>query len=707
MSGDLGNLVISLSADMARFSSDMKKSVDISQKTAMDISKAFGGVQVAFERIGTTMAAITAGAGLKKIIDESVSWNLEAAKMAKTMGTTSEQASVMNTALHSLGIGNDVAINAALKLSKTLGAGKDSFDKFGIATKDSAGSLLPMPQIMANVNQRLLDTKTGTDRNIMALTLYGKSWGEMQAILKLTPAAMEEAKNTAERLHLIVGPDGIAQAAAYKKNMREVGLVAESMSIQLGNELLPVVVAVGAAMGESGVVAASAFGKVIKETVRDIREATVYWASFADKIGAWNNTGGLLGHAFSAKNAAEYHKQIAAIAAAEQQAMGEIAKDFDRSVGRGVEPGGSRLPTTAPPLNYSTDDPGFMNWKRRKAEEDEALKQERAYLSEYDEIQRNKARLAEEAVNGWGILGPGIGGNDLNWKPVTPKFSLTGADNAGFNQLGPTTEQLKKEAEASKARQREYEQIMSAGNPRKEQELQLKNQWEDRKAQIESQYGTEISMAKEKAEALKKIDQDRADAKKELDAKTFDTAASSLSGSMKTIGGIMMKGNKDQFAAGKAMAIASATIDTYRAAAGAYSAMSNIPYVGPALGAVAAAVAVASGMSQIAQISSMQYQARAMGGNVNAGQTYLVGEKGPELFTAGATGQISSNDRLRGIGGQDVAVTNVYQISTGVQDTVRAEVMRMAPSIAQMSVAAVHQAINSGGSMAQAVGRRS
>lgn len=43
--------------------------------------------------------------------------------------------------------------------------------------------------------------------------------------------------------------------------------------------------------------------------------------------------------------------------------------------------------------------------------------------------------------------------------------------------------------------------------------------------------------------------------------------------------------------------------------------------------------------------------ARAMGGPVSMGKTYLVGERGPELFTAGRTGQIVSNDNLRGMGG--------------------------------------------------------
>lgn len=57
-------------------------------------------------------------------------------------------------------------------------------------------------------------------------------------------------------------------------------------------------------------------------------------------------------------------------------------------------------------------------------------------------------------------------------------------------------------------------------------------------------------------------------------------------------------------AAGKAMAVAQATIDTYKSAVSAYSAMSTIPIVGPALGAVAAAAAVAAGIANVKKITA-------------------------------------------------------------------------------------------------------
>jgi hypothetical protein len=58
--------------------------------------------------------------------------------------------------------------------------------------------------------------------------------------------------------------------------------------------------------------------------------------------------------------------------------------------------------------------------------------------------------------------------------------------------------------------------------------------------------------------------------------------------------------------AGKAFAIAKATIDTYQSAVAAYKSLAGIPVIGPALGAIAAGAAVASGIATVKKIVSVQ-----------------------------------------------------------------------------------------------------
>lgn len=83
---------------------------------------------------------------------------------------------------------------------------------------------------------------------------------------------------------------------------------------------------------------------------------------------------------------------------------------------------------------------------------------------------------------------------------------------------------------------------------------------------------------------------------------------------------------------------------SYSAAMKAYEAMAGIPYIGPVLGAIAAAAVIAAGVSFAAQSLS----GRALGGQVQAGESYLVGERGPEILTMGSgSGRIIPNEALR------------------------------------------------------------
>ncbi len=103
--------------------------------------------------------------------------------------------------------------------------------------------------------------------------------------------------------------------------------------------------------------------------------------------------------------------------------------------------------------------------------------------------------------------------------------------------------------------------------------------------------------------------------------------------------------------------------DSYAAAMGAYKALAGIPIIGPALGAGAAALILGAGVSYAAK----SLTGRALGGQVRDGESYVVGERGPEVLTMnGGGGRIIPNDKLRGDSGKTInQQANVtFQIST-------------------------------------------
>lgn len=91
---------------------------------------------------------------------------------------------------------------------------------------------------------------------------------------------------------------------------------------------------------------------------------------------------------------------------------------------------------------------------------------------------------------------------------------------------------------------------------------------------------------------------------------------------------------------------------------------------------------------------------KANGGPVAGGGSYLVGERGPEIFTPSMGGGHITPASQTNAGG--VTIVQNINVSTGVQQTVRAEIRQMMPQIAQSAKGAVLDAKRRGGSYGSA-----
>ena len=92
---------------------------------------------------------------------------------------------------------------------------------------------------------------------------------------------------------------------------------------------------------------------------------------------------------------------------------------------------------------------------------------------------------------------------------------------------------------------------------------------------------------------------------------------------------------------------------------------------------------------------------KAIGGSVQSGQPYMVGERGPEMFVPNSQGSIVPNNRA---GGNGVVVNQTINVTTGVQQTVRAEIASLMPQIANAAKGAVADAKMRGGNYSKMLG---
>jgi hypothetical protein len=123
-------------------------------------------------------------------------------------------------------------------------------------------------------------------------------------------------------------------------------------------------------------------------------------------------------------------------------------------------------------------------------------------------------------------------------------------------------------------------------------------------------------------ELEEKMNKEVADINKKYSEATKAQKIQAVQDTLSTIGNLAIvfagqseEQQKKAFQIQKAANIANATIDTYKAATGAYASLSSIPTIGPILGAAAAAAAIAAGLANVKAIASQKFE----GGGASAG----------------------------------------------------------------------------------------
>jgi hypothetical protein len=122
----------------------------------------------------------------------------------------------------------------------------------------------------------------------------------------------------------------------------------------------------------------------------------------------------------------------------------------------------------------------------------------------------------------------------------------------------------------------------------------------------------------------------------------------------------------EESAAGKAAAIASATISTYQSATDSYKSLSGIPIIGPALGFAAAGAAIVSGIANVKKIASTKVPNSGGGGGSApsiSGSTASAPSIPPAFNVVGAS---NTNQLADAIGGQAQQPVKAYVVSNDV-----------------------------------------
>ena len=178
--------------------------------TASGLSSKFG--DLANKTRGLSMAAAGALAGLGTLAVKAANDADELTTLSKQTGIATDELQKMQYASELIDVDTSTIVGSLKKLKKGLESNKKTFDKLGVSVKTWNGQYRGMTDIFYDTVLALSKIPNETERDIVAMELFGKSADELAGIIDDGGAALRALGKEAEDLGVIIPEEELERA---------------------------------------------------------------------------------------------------------------------------------------------------------------------------------------------------------------------------------------------------------------------------------------------------------------------------------------------------------------------------------------------------------------------------------------------------------------------------------------------------------------
>lgn len=178
--------------------------------TMKDVSKTTG--EWANKTKGISMAAGAAAGGLLANAFAASASADDYNTLARNTGFTVEELQKMKYASDFVDVSFDSMTATVAKLTKNMASGSDAFDTLGVSITDSDGNLRDANDVWYDTLKALSTVENETQRDALAMTLFGKSAMDLSGIIDDGGASLQDYGKQAEDAGLILSGDTMQAA---------------------------------------------------------------------------------------------------------------------------------------------------------------------------------------------------------------------------------------------------------------------------------------------------------------------------------------------------------------------------------------------------------------------------------------------------------------------------------------------------------------
>jgi len=157
--------------------------------------------------------------------------------LAKQTGFTTAELQKMQYASDRIDVSMETITGAAAKMTKQIASGNSAFAELGISLTDASGNTRNVTDIFYETIDALSKVENETDRDTLAMSLFGKSANELAGIIDDGGEALRTLGMEAENTGLILSQDALDSANQFNDAIDQLKAKAQAAFLESGATL--------------------------------------------------------------------------------------------------------------------------------------------------------------------------------------------------------------------------------------------------------------------------------------------------------------------------------------------------------------------------------------------------------------------------------------------------------------------------------------
>ena len=204
------------------------------------------GLGAMAKKAGALLVGALAVGSFGGFIKDSIDAADAASKAATATGLTIEQYTALKFSAGLAGIEVGNLDGALSKFNKTIDAAAqgektqvEAFARLGVSVRDAGGAVKYNQVLFAEVADVFAKLPPGVEKSALAMELFGKSGAKLLPLLNGGAAGLEQLRQQAEDLGLVLSGKQVADAEAFNDSLSVLEQVSDGVANKVSGDLLP------------------------------------------------------------------------------------------------------------------------------------------------------------------------------------------------------------------------------------------------------------------------------------------------------------------------------------------------------------------------------------------------------------------------------------------------------------------------------------